>query len=201
MQPLCHADIAPDTCVLPLRASRERKVCERSGNFCKERTGAYPSAWQCYQAQGAQAVAGVRGTGIALNLCRWAKSADMQWAIDEMGRAIRDPRADSGNRPARIGGLLVMAAGHSSITEGVILVATIVGWNWLLDWLSSKSPLIARLVRPGHEASSVGGSIVDLIGRERRAQMARDDRDSEFSEMRTDRCRRQTSKRDRQGVD
>ncbi|MGH8311138.1 MAG: DUF421 domain-containing protein, partial [Steroidobacteraceae bacterium] len=39
-----------------------------------------------------------------------------------------------------------MAGDYRSITEGLILVSTIVGWNWLLDWLSTKSPLIARLV-------------------------------------------------------
>jgi len=41
-----------------------------------------------------------------------------------------------------------MAADYRSITEGLILVSTIVGWNWLLDWLSTKSPFIARLVAP-----------------------------------------------------
>ncbi len=41
-----------------------------------------------------------------------------------------------------------MAAEYRSITEGLILVSTIVGWNWLLDWLSSKSPRVARLVAP-----------------------------------------------------
>ena len=41
-----------------------------------------------------------------------------------------------------------MAGGYSSITEGLLLVSTIVAWNWLLDWLSAKSPLVARLVAP-----------------------------------------------------
>jgi uncharacterized membrane protein YcaP (DUF421 family) len=41
-----------------------------------------------------------------------------------------------------------MAAEYRSITEGLILVSTIVAWNWLLDWLSSKSPRLARLVTP-----------------------------------------------------
>jgi uncharacterized membrane protein YcaP (DUF421 family) len=41
-----------------------------------------------------------------------------------------------------------MAGGYSSITEGLLLVSTIVGWNWLLDWVSAKSSLVARLVAP-----------------------------------------------------
>ena len=41
-----------------------------------------------------------------------------------------------------------MSADYRSITEGLILVSTIIGWNWLLDWLSSKSPRFARVVAP-----------------------------------------------------
>jgi len=41
-----------------------------------------------------------------------------------------------------------MAGGYSSITEGVVLVFTIVGWNWLLDWASSRSRRIAKWVSP-----------------------------------------------------
>ena len=41
-----------------------------------------------------------------------------------------------------------MAGGYDSITEGLILVSTILGWNGLLDWLSTKSKLIARFVAP-----------------------------------------------------
>lgn len=41
-----------------------------------------------------------------------------------------------------------MAGGYNSITEGLLLVSTIVGWNWVLDWLSTKSPQVARLVAP-----------------------------------------------------
>ncbi len=31
-----------------------------------------------------------------------------------------------------------MSGGYTTITEGFILVATIIGWNWLLDWLSFR---------------------------------------------------------------
>ncbi|HJS21565.1 MAG TPA: YetF domain-containing protein [Steroidobacteraceae bacterium] len=41
-----------------------------------------------------------------------------------------------------------MAAEYRSITEGLILVSTIVGWNWALDWLSSKSRRLARVIAP-----------------------------------------------------
>lgn len=41
-----------------------------------------------------------------------------------------------------------MSAEYHSITEGLILVSTIVGWNWLLDWLSLKLPAFGRLVAP-----------------------------------------------------
>jgi uncharacterized membrane protein YcaP (DUF421 family) len=41
-----------------------------------------------------------------------------------------------------------MAANYNSITEGTVLVATIIFWNYTLDWLAFHSPLIARFVRP-----------------------------------------------------
>lgn len=41
-----------------------------------------------------------------------------------------------------------MAGGYESITDGVILVATIAGWNYLLDWMSFKFEFIRRLVVP-----------------------------------------------------
>lgn len=41
-----------------------------------------------------------------------------------------------------------MAGEYKSITEGVLLVATIAGWNLLLDWLSYHYRGIDRLVKP-----------------------------------------------------
>jgi uncharacterized membrane protein YcaP (DUF421 family) len=41
-----------------------------------------------------------------------------------------------------------MAGGYSTITEGLILVSTIAGWNWLLDWLAFHSPRAARIIEP-----------------------------------------------------
>jgi uncharacterized membrane protein YcaP (DUF421 family) len=41
-----------------------------------------------------------------------------------------------------------MAGEYTTITEGLILIATIAGWNLLFDWLSYRSSLIDRFLRP-----------------------------------------------------
>jgi uncharacterized membrane protein YcaP (DUF421 family) len=41
-----------------------------------------------------------------------------------------------------------MAGGYDTFTEGAILVSTIVGWNWLLDVLSWRFPLVRRFAMP-----------------------------------------------------
>ena len=41
-----------------------------------------------------------------------------------------------------------MAAEYKSLTEGGLLVLTIVFWNYFLDWLSYRFPAFQRLVRP-----------------------------------------------------
>ena len=41
-----------------------------------------------------------------------------------------------------------MAGGYTTIAEGFILVSTIVGWNWLLDYLAFRSKAIRRFVNP-----------------------------------------------------
>ena len=41
-----------------------------------------------------------------------------------------------------------MAAEYKSITEGALLVLTIVFWNYALDWLGYRFPAFQRLVRP-----------------------------------------------------
>ncbi len=40
-----------------------------------------------------------------------------------------------------------MAGGYESISDGCILVATIAGWNYLLDWASYHSPIVRRFVQ------------------------------------------------------
>jgi uncharacterized membrane protein YcaP (DUF421 family) len=39
-----------------------------------------------------------------------------------------------------------MAAEYKSITEGMVLIATIASWDYFLDWLSYRVPSINRLV-------------------------------------------------------
>jgi len=41
-----------------------------------------------------------------------------------------------------------MASEYKSITEGAVLVGTIVFWDYFLDWLGYRSPYIRRLLRP-----------------------------------------------------
>ena len=41
-----------------------------------------------------------------------------------------------------------MAGGYQSITEGFILLGTIVGWNMLLDWLAFRYRAVARFTTP-----------------------------------------------------
>ena len=41
-----------------------------------------------------------------------------------------------------------MANDYKSITEGLILVSTIVFWCYLIDWLGYKFPAVQRFVRP-----------------------------------------------------
>jgi uncharacterized membrane protein YcaP (DUF421 family) len=42
-----------------------------------------------------------------------------------------------------------MAGEYSSITDGCVLVATIAGWNVLMDWVSFRFPATQRLLQPG----------------------------------------------------
>jgi uncharacterized membrane protein YcaP (DUF421 family) len=41
-----------------------------------------------------------------------------------------------------------MASEYHSITEGAVLVATIFGWNYLLDWLGYRYPAVYALLHP-----------------------------------------------------
>jgi uncharacterized membrane protein YcaP (DUF421 family) len=41
-----------------------------------------------------------------------------------------------------------MASEYHSITEGAVLVATIFGWNYLLDWLAFRYPWVHSLLHP-----------------------------------------------------
>ena len=41
-----------------------------------------------------------------------------------------------------------MSGGYETFSEGAILVLTIVGWNWLLDFLSFRFALVRRFASP-----------------------------------------------------
>jgi uncharacterized membrane protein YcaP (DUF421 family) len=41
-----------------------------------------------------------------------------------------------------------MSGNYNSITDGLILVATILGWSWLLNLFAYASPRAARVIRP-----------------------------------------------------
>jgi uncharacterized membrane protein YcaP (DUF421 family) len=41
-----------------------------------------------------------------------------------------------------------MSRDYTSVTDGVILVATIFGWDYLLDWAGYRFPRVQRLLRP-----------------------------------------------------
>lgn len=42
-----------------------------------------------------------------------------------------------------------MAGGYTTVTEGVILLSTIIGWNLLLNWLAFKFAAVERFASPG----------------------------------------------------
>lgn len=41
-----------------------------------------------------------------------------------------------------------MAGGYESISDGAVLVLTIAGWSWLMDWASFRFNLVRRLAEP-----------------------------------------------------
>jgi uncharacterized membrane protein YcaP (DUF421 family) len=41
-----------------------------------------------------------------------------------------------------------LAGGYESIADGLLLVATIIGWSYALDWLGYHVPAFQRFVRP-----------------------------------------------------
>src|SRR4026207_361447 len=41
-----------------------------------------------------------------------------------------------------------MSAEYTSVGDGLILVGTIVGWDYLLDWLVYRFPVMNKILRP-----------------------------------------------------
>lgn len=42
-----------------------------------------------------------------------------------------------------------MAGSYQSISEGLLLVSTIIGWNWLMDWAAFRFNAVRRFSEPG----------------------------------------------------
>jgi uncharacterized membrane protein YcaP (DUF421 family) len=39
-----------------------------------------------------------------------------------------------------------MAGGYETVTDGIVLVATIAGWNWVFDWLAFRFDWVRKLL-------------------------------------------------------
>ena len=53
-----------------------------------------------------------------------------------------------------------MAGDSKSITEAIILIITIIGWDFFLDWLGFKSAFVGRLLAPAPLLLIENGKIV-----------------------------------------
>ncbi len=42
-----------------------------------------------------------------------------------------------------------MAGDYTSISDGILLVLVIIGWSYVLNWLSFKSKFMERIIKPG----------------------------------------------------
>ena len=42
--------------------------------------------------------------------------------------------------------LELVARGYETVSDGIVLVFTIAGWNWLFDWLSFRSTWMRRFM-------------------------------------------------------
>jgi uncharacterized membrane protein YcaP (DUF421 family) len=74
-----------------------------------------------------------------------------------------------------------MAGDYRSISDGFVLVATIIGWNVALDWASFRSPALRRLLRPPELALIRNGRI--LHRNLRRELMTLDDLQAKLREQ------------------
>jgi uncharacterized membrane protein YcaP (DUF421 family) len=41
-----------------------------------------------------------------------------------------------------------MSADYTSVGDGLILVGTIIGWDFLMDWLAFRYPMVDKILRP-----------------------------------------------------
>jgi uncharacterized membrane protein YcaP (DUF421 family) len=66
-----------------------------------------------------------------------------------------------------------MAGDYKSVSDGLVLVSTILGWNLLLDWAGYRFPLIHRLIQPRELCLVQNGKI--LYRNLRREMLTEDD--------------------------
>lgn len=65
-----------------------------------------------------------------------------------------------------------MAGDSRSITEALLLISTIVVWDWAFDWMGYRSPLFERLISPKPLLLIKNGRV---IGRNLRREMITED--------------------------
>ena len=53
-----------------------------------------------------------------------------------------------------------MQGEYKTVTDGLVLISTLVGWNYLLDWASYHSSVVSRLIEPPAEPLVKHGRIV-----------------------------------------
>ncbi|MEO8805020.1 MAG: YetF domain-containing protein [Burkholderiaceae bacterium] len=71
-----------------------------------------------------------------------------------------------------------MAGGYTSITEGFVLVSTLLGWNYALDRLAYYSPAVRKFTEPKPLLLVEGGRV--LARNLRREFITRDDLDAQL---------------------
>lgn len=53
-----------------------------------------------------------------------------------------------------------MSSNYNSITDGIVLVATIVGMSWLFDWLGYHVAFMGRFVHPQRKPLVINGRVI-----------------------------------------
>jgi uncharacterized membrane protein YcaP (DUF421 family) len=82
-----------------------------------------------------------------------------------------------------------MAGGYESVTDGVILVATIAFWNYFLDWASYHSSAVRKFVEPQPLLVIRNGQLMrrnmrrELLGKDELMAQLREQGIEDFSEV------------------
>src|SRR5689334_12272589 len=73
-----------------------------------------------------------------------------------------------------------MAGGYETVAEGFVLVGTLIGWNYLLDWASYRWQAVAKLAEPAPLLLIDRGHV--LARNLRREFLTREDLDAQLRE-------------------